>query len=369
MPRYWERCNKAEISTKYLSVAKKVGFSLATYSIDFSTMAIDEAGTQPEFEEVSTAPETPASVDEEQKDSAQRPTPHKRIKYRVQYVGTDDAVLHERETAGPHHEDESSNSNERPAFEIVSTFLTRKKKFEKGDLLSPGTAPSRHMLIHSVAIMHALRSIVQYYPTQDLMSDIVEIKAPYAVLVHYYDDLMDYREKFKPGSRKEMCYREKDAYEDIGILKAYLDEHVMPAVREEQERNKRGYTTFDMRWVQLRPGQPFLSQFRKDGKYEVEILHAYRGGTFENPPAKWSVEAWKLEYDGHCIGRKLEVSSIARYDGELPSKGRPIDLEAFPREETVEKIIAEGKLYWNFVQKQCKWYKGKADTFPYNEVS
>ena len=169
-----------------------------------------------------------------------KPTENKRIKYRVEYVeAVTGNVLHQHETKSLNFEADTA-SGAQTVFEIVTTVRTAQKSAEEFKNTPPvGSTATVSMHILSSAVIHALRSVVQYYPTQDLSSAVIKISAPYAILAHHYDELMEYREKIKSSDLEEICYREKDAYEHLGVLKAFLDEHVMPAVEAEKAGNKR----------------------------------------------------------------------------------------------------------------------------------
>lgn len=298
----------------------------------------------------------------------QKPKSLGRIRYRVEYLSPTDIVLHQYETTGIHYEEETHVSEEeKPVFEIVTTIRTGKTTIVEGEKVTTGRAPTRSMHILSVAVMHALRNVVHYYPSQDFASDIVKIAAPYAVLVHHYDELMEYRENCKHDSGKELCYRERDAYEDLGVLKKFLDEHVMPEVEEERARNARGNGTFDMLWVSFKPGMPFVGR-GGDSDHRAGIVHSLTAGSFETPVMPWSLTYWTLRYDGTYIGRCLDIITLTGFDGESSLNFKTFDIHEEPLEERVQEIIEDGHRYYGLLRKQCKYYKGNTANFPHNEV-
>ncbi|KAL1605010.1 hypothetical protein SLS60_004553 [Paraconiothyrium brasiliense] len=276
-----------------------------------------------------------------------------RIKYRVEYVEiTTGNVLHRHETKGLNLDDEAALGGAETVFELVTTIRTGQK--DSGDekltrIPHAGSAASVSMHILSGAIVHALRSVVQYYPGQDLSNDVVKVASPYAILVHHYDELTEYRERAKSGAADEKCYREKDAYEHLGILKEFLDEHVMPAVEAERARNKRGAYTFDMYWVMMKPGTTFVDHFTK-------------------PPEEWTVNYWMLEYNGTFVERVLRSSSRDKFDGEGDADTKPLILDDLSGNKKAEDLIGYGKLYWRLLRKQCRYYKGKTKDYPHTEV-
>jgi hypothetical protein len=303
-------------------------------------------------------------------EQADEPGHSSRIKYRVEYVGPNNTILYEYETKGPHYEDEATSASGSHVLEILTTFKTLKKDLEWNNdtkFQSIGAAPARSMRILSKAVMHALRSVVLYYPSQDLTGDVINIASPYTVLVHHYDELMEYREKFRPGTVEEFCHREKDAYEDLGILLAYLDEHIMPAVREEQARNARGYQTFDLFWVSMKPGSHIRIENAKDNEASVGIVHSFTGGSLSTATAQWKINSWNLDYNGEYIGRRMEIGTYSPWDGERPSLALGFNVSS--QEQDIRTQIAKGTAYWSLIHhKQCKYYKGRTREFPHNEV-
>ncbi|KAJ4355596.1 uncharacterized protein N0V89_003616 [Didymosphaeria variabile] len=305
------------------------------------------------------APETPGST-------------QKRIKYRVEYVEiTTGNVLHRHETKGLNLDDEAALGGAETVFELVTTIRTGQKTSGDETLTRvphAGSAASVSMHILSGAIIHALRSVVQYYPGQDLSSDVVKVASPYAILVHHYDELMEYRERVKSGVAEEKCYREKDAYEHLGILKDFLDGHVMPAVEAERARNKRGAYTSDMYWVMMKPGTTFVAQWLEDDEHYAGVVHSLTGGSFEKPSVGWNTYYWTLQYNGTFVERVLQSSHMEKFDGENNMVTTPLDLDNLSSNEGVEDLIGYGKLYWSHLRKQCRYYKGKTKEYPHTEV-
>jgi hypothetical protein len=320
----------------------------------------------PNSEEGTLQPNENAEKDPEpQHDSAH-------IKYRVEYMNPADTIIHQYDTTGPEYLEDIATELSPTVLELVTTLFTNQEKHDTSSGARPSTRsvpPRKTLHIHSQAIMQVLRSVVQYYPSQDLSSEIIKISAPYTVLVHHYDELMQYREKCKPGSSStvQLCHREEGAYEHLGILKDFLDTHIMPAVEEEKARNLRGFITFDMRWVEMKPGYTKTLPV-KHGKDEAGIIHSFEGGSLQHPKTPWKVWYWVLEYDGDEIGRKLEHFPVRLFDGELPLENGYGDISKLPRDENVESIIRRGHMYWSLLRKQCQWCKGQTMNFPHNEV-
>jgi hypothetical protein len=257
-------------------------------------------------------------------------------------------------------------------LELVTTLYTNQETHDEeiGSRPTQRSIPPKQTLhIHSVAIMQALRSVVQYYPSQDLSEDIIKISSPYAVLVHHYEDLIRYRDRCRAdaNSINKLCFREKDAYEHIGVLKEFLDEVIMPAVEKERARNLRGFGTFDMFWVDAKPGH--ADEFDDNNEEGVVgIIPSVSGGSFEHPKAPWNIWYWKLEYDGSEIGRHLLSATFAVWDGEATFKCGLGAINTISEEGTAAESIRKGRLFWSLLRKQCRYCKGQTKFFPHNEV-
>ena len=81
-----------------------------------------------------------------------------------------------------------------------------------------------------------------------------------------------------------------------------------------------------------------------------------------------------MKHDGFYLGRELDRSTLHMYDGEVHETTTFI----WPEEETdktdwedenLKRLTALGKTYWNLLNKQCQYHKGKATGFPHNMVS
>ncbi|RYP30479.1 hypothetical protein DL767_006220 [Monosporascus sp. MG133] len=216
-----------------------------------------------------------------------------------------------------------------PAFERISVFQTKhdietdakKGKTEEKALSLTGATPTYYLRIYSVAIIHALRSVVQYYPQQDLSGDVIEVDWPYPVLVHHYDELRRFRETCANKEPSEACVRERHLDKPLELLLGFLDNEVMDNVNAEKERNKRGYATFDYLWVALKPGTTMMYQESEVLEWKAAIVYSMSGGIFTQPRRKWTVCIWFMEHNGSLLGRVQHSISYDRFDGEESYSG------------------------------------------------
>ncbi len=303
------------------------------------------------------------------------------IRYRVEHrLRYSDEVLAQRET----NDFETAvpfevARVEQPAFEVVTTFrINGLEKTDDESRIPPSALPppSYHMKIYSSAIINAVQSVVKYYPSQDLTGDALQVKWPYAILVHHYDELTAFRDERVNKDKEELCIREWDAADHLELLLKFLDDHIMSEVRAEMERNSRGLYTFEYAWVLFKPGTTILSMLKGQEDLYARIVHSVSGGVFNNPPTPWYIQFWSLAYDGTYLGRVESGMDLSKFDGEASTKldSRVIPMEDLDDENTgnldeaATRQLEYGKKYYELLRKQCKYHKGKSGEFPYNEV-
>lgn len=274
------------------------------------------------------------------------------------------------------HESAAPPALNEPIFELLQIFDIRTfgdKNEEEGDkkltAAAANTIPTYFLRIYSIAIINALRSVVRYYPEQDLSGDSLTVRHPYPILVHHYKELSAFRDRHATTALGELCEREKHASTHLGMLLQYLDTSVMPDVRVEQERNRRGYGTWENLWLALRPGTTILASRLEDNEFHPQVVHSLSKGIFSNPPSMWHLQYWYVEYDGQYLGRRLESSTFLKWDGEGELQFKIIDTEDGITNEEARKFVECGKIYWSLLRKQCRYYKGKTRNFPFNEAS
>ncbi|KAI5926623.1 P-loop containing nucleoside triphosphate hydrolase protein [Camillea tinctor] len=299
------------------------------------------------------------------------------IRYRVEHRNREtNELINCRDTKGPglDDDDDSKDGADGPAFALVTTYRTAPSAGkEKSEALTAATfaassPPSYALHIYSPAIIIALQTVVQYYPSQDLTGDIV-IKWPYPILVHHYDELAKFGDESARKDEQDRCIREKGAKTDIDLLLKFLDDNIMAEVIAEKERNKNGFYTFDYAWVFLKPGLTLLTQLDDGNDKDPQVIHSVYGGVFENPRVPWEINHWNLRYDGQYLGRHMTTVVFAKFDGQDTFEdSKVVDLEKEDIPEDVAAQIKYGETYWKLLRKQCRHYKGKTQNFPFNEI-
>jgi hypothetical protein len=157
--------------------------------------------------------------------TSSRPPPQG-VKYRVEYRNPRSGkVVHSVDTC--RLDFEPIDNGETPfVFDIVTTLSTLDEEFqvskdskEQNIRTTPRVTDNRKriaMHIRSPAIIHALRSIVKYYPGQSLVGETIIVPEPYPILIHHEEELKEYAERLHPSKQTHpVCPKERNAYHKI----------------------------------------------------------------------------------------------------------------------------------------------------------
>ena len=240
--------------------------------------------------------------------------------------------------------------------------------------LPPGYPPSRreasrHLRIHSRSIINALQSVVNYYPYRAVVGDPVEIYEPFAILVHHWDELKSFREKFNPAKVVDdttNCVL-NDTYEDLGHLLDFLEADMGEKVRIEQARwalpNPKA--SFEMLWLLLKPGTDVYYS-NGDGTRSAAVVSyvSILGDTEQD--RKYCVKFWQMQGVESNIQPYEYQRMYLRFHGEKPIS----DLHIFPTQylgdngEFSQRLVEQGGLYCNLLTKKCMYFDGKGHSIP-----
>lgn len=313
---------------------------------------------------------TPKHEAEDKTDDAASP----KIGYRTEYrnLSTHDLIYEQYGTTGFHDHEDSLQQAKGTVFEIVRKFFTGKNERTMDTIPARSWhPPTISMRIQSIDIINALRSVVKYYPGQDLVGEEVLIQYPYPILVHHYDELCTYRQKCAEMDPSELCVRERNADEHIRVLLNFLDKEVMVDVRQEQERNRRGFDTWENLWVSHKPGATKIQKLAEGTEWTAGVIQSFSRGSFDGSK-DWHMIYWTLDWDGTYLARRVTTSYIAKWDGESDNHEHerilPMDDYWTLQDDPVANELVEfGKKWWGLLRKKCGHFRGKTRKFPYSE--
>ncbi|KAJ4362286.1 hypothetical protein N0V83_010379 [Neocucurbitaria cava] len=195
-------------------------------------------------------------------------------------------------------------------------------------------------------------SVVNYYPNYDIVAQPTELYEPYPILVHHWDEIIQFRERFNPSRVTEDtsdCGM-NDTYEHLGLLLDFLEEKMGAKVREEQERWKQPIpkVSFEMIWLLLKPGIDVYEHLEEDGTKEPWIVSRVSFDIFDQSWDNYTVDVWYLGHDATAILPKSAELKINRFHGEKPIQ----ELNLFPCEYYNDHkirrndMIERGKLFY-----------------------
>jgi hypothetical protein len=339
----------------------------------------DDSKSKEEKGSVDAATQTEATPQTEPRQGKQTRT-GPWIRRSVEHRDSDDK-LRERYDA-PEQDFNPGFQADTPIFELVSVYNTSSAAYDESkqahgtSLVRYNSSPPAYtyMKITSQAIIHAVRSVVRYYPGQDLTGVIINVDWPYPILVHHLSELIRFRDDRVGKAPDELCVRERDAVTHLTVLLDFLEQDIMGKVREEEQRNQRGYITFDYFWVPMKPGTIVLSK-SVGGPWKARVVYSIAGGNFEFPSRNWTAQFWSMDFNGDILGRTKSTMTWNKFSGEW-SLGDGLFLMIVDNslksttkdEDPVVQLIKDGEKYWKLMQSQCSYYSGVSSRAPHTEV-
>ncbi|KAJ4305940.1 hypothetical protein N0V90_001473 [Kalmusia sp. IMI 367209] len=335
------------------------------------------------------APSLPGAetVTPQSDNSAIKPIPNEpKVKRTVEYrQETDGTLLYTRSVS----DDEKAK---RPftgaVFEIVDVNVTAETKDTTKSSDNAGgdgtntSAPivswvgRQFMRIYSHCVINALQSVVNYYPRHSVIGDPIELFEPYAILVHHWDALKEYREKFRPEVLSQDVDSKDcllmDTYEHLGYILDFLEDMWGEKVRKEKERWAQAVPTasYEMLWLLLKPGTDvYFDIDRSRSREPFVVSHVYMG-MYNKAVFEYKVRLWHLGGSDHRYIQPEEMdATIRRFDGERPIQS----LEVFPcqyldgHEKRKAALIKRGQRFLELRHKKCMYFDGESSTVPRRE--
>ena len=307
------------------------------------------------------------------------------VLYRVQYLNERMDVVFSKEDKEPMEIQNTLSTLGKAVIEVITEVqIVETYTHSNAEKEEPRTAISvigTKLKINSPAIITALQSVIEYYPGHSFSESSNTVMEPYAALIHHEEELKAYRNYFDPNainSKDELCQRNVNAYEHIGVLQNILSQRSGKAVEAERQRHARGVATFEMLWLLFRPGTDVYSDDADDGNYNAYVIKSVTGGVSGGRPTSLVINAWSMNYDGSKIGRVLYPFVQRVFDGEKGITSLTVFPCEFWKEESKEgeetkplklKLEERGKVFFKLAQRQCMDYHGTTYSWPKKHVS
>ncbi len=323
------------------------------------------------------------AVNEEGNVPPEEPPPP--VLYKVLYFNEDEKVVFSKENKEPMAVQSSLSVLKKAVIEVITDVrIFGSYTSSDSEKEEPRTAISilgTKLKINSPAIITALQSVIEYYPGQSFSDDANTISEPYAALIHHEEELKAYRDQFNPNainSKDELCQRNANVYEHLGILQNVLSERSGKEVEAERQRHSRGVATFEMLWLLLKPGTEVYGDRAADGNYDAYVVKSVSGGMFAGRSTQLDIDLWLMDYDGNKIGRRIQAFYQPVYDGEKEITSLNVFPCEFWKDKSKEgeeskplrqKLEERGKLFFKLAQRQCMDYDGTTNSWPKKHVS
>ena len=240
------------------------------------------------------------------------------------------------------------------------------------------------LTIDSIPLIHALYSVVEYYPGYSFNTPSLKILEPYAILYQHREALEEYASSasrvVKDGDR---CKRKQDIALHMRQLLDFLDERPEAGkVRLERERYDRPkpVATFEMLWMLFPPGTDVFCDPQQHGSLGGYVVQTSSGGIYMNNTMPFNIHLWYLDYNGRYIGRQKTKVTIQPFQGEKEINSLPVIPCKFYERDVVgqvgqksrslrKQLIDYGEKFLKLTTRQCIQYSGKTYSFPRRVVS
>ena len=306
------------------------------------------------------------------------------VLYKVQYLSAFDDIVFSKESKEPLGIQNTLPALGNSIIEVITKvrILVPDRNPEAGK--EPQTSVKMldtKLKINSPAIINAFHSVVDYSAGLNILEDSDTLSEPYRTYFHHDKELKAYRNQFHPDAidpNVELCERNVNAYEHLGILQDVLFERLGKAVEAERQRHARGVATFDMLWLLFRPGTDVYVDDHEDGEYNAFVIKTVSAGDSWGPPTPLTIEAWNITYDGSQLGRHLKFFYQPVYEGEKEISSLKVLPCEFWKEQSKEgentkplrlKLEERGRMFFKLAQRQCMDYDGASYSWPKKQVS
>jgi hypothetical protein len=219
-----------------------------------------------------------------------------------------------------------------------------------------GEATSVTLQVNSPSLLKAFREIVKSYPTvaSDFKSPF-ELQSPFQMLVHYWDDLDEYRRE-----TDDMVMRR-----DLNLLFDFMAHEIGPERDKVVSMVKKGQIGYLTAWVIFRPGDLVYTEEMKHGWLLRCVKTAYEESKSIGPYLE--VHCTYTDYDGVSMGRAKRVIQIRQkrqFGQENPAQ--ITDLPVYPRKfvdagkHMEERLTERGRRFLECKGTSIKAYDGLA---------
>lgn len=283
-----------------------------------------------------------------------------RVQYRRDYLNPSGEVVFSQIEA-------QHSANEEPDHAIVVTtqYHTKQAKDAYGDKGAPPpvmSTGSTLIEIKSRAVIHALRTVIGYYPGVRLTGDTVSLSEPFPLLFHYRQELQDYRDEFADQSRRnEDCVEDPNLATDIKALLDLFEDMCGQNVRDELLRYEldQPTCTHDMLWMLYKPGTDVYVDLNENKEFNACVARSVDFTYAEKRASTYKLEGWRMAEDNMFVGTSSSiVVMVVPFAGEkyiadlsmFPCRFMTKEKHGTTHDERYKQLVKRGELYYNLLK-------------------
>jgi hypothetical protein len=173
--------------------------------------------------------------------------------------------------------------------------------------------------IYSSFLIQAIRSIVKYYPSQNLKSAVIYVESPFKMLLHHLHDLRKLRDTYAADSEEDTL--EDDTVHGLTLLLEFLKPYYTKSIQAEELRYQKGLATSDTLWFLYRPGCNVYGQVK--GIWRAFVVYS-AGGASKGSSRGVGVSAWYIVWKGDRFCRRRRHFFIEAFEGERKIASLPL---------------------------------------------
>lgn len=232
----------------------------------------------------------------------------------------------------------------------------------------------REVIIDSVPIVDAFKTMITYYPGLELRGITMTIPEPYCVFYDYYQEIKALQRTLDDSTKHPVknsqpqttqTGNEMSNEEQLGHLKVlcdFIESQNLEDVELERKRHCQSppVATYRMMWLLFKPGTR-VYHF-SGGRAIAGVVISVQTDNLSQRPGLRSVKFWTLDFDGFKLGRRELSHNFRPFDREKKiSELAVCPCAIYDAQDTNvlrEQLICRGKKFWRFLSGVQIYYEG-----------
>lgn len=232
----------------------------------------------------------------------------------------------------------------------------------------------REVIIDSVPIVDAFKTMITYYPRLELRGITMTIPEPYCVFYYYYQEIkalqrtLDHSTKHPVDNSQPQTTQpgpemnNKERSENLKVLCDFIESQNLEDVELERKRHLQSppVATYRMMWLLFKPGTR-VYHF-SGGRAIVGVVISVQTDNLSQRPGLRSVKFWSLDFDGFKLGRRELSHNFRPFDREKKVSELavcPCDIyDAQDTNSLRDQLIYRGKKFWKSLSGVQIYYEG-----------